>query len=96
VLVRVEVIGQLRKNYASSPKIGDVLPIDSTHQEILRKLSRITDLSPGVRVGQLLAHLGFLAEDMFDQGIAELEDDQLLRVLERHEGELSRRQSNVA
>jgi len=70
--------------------------INATQQEILRKLSRLADLSPGIRVGQLLAHLGFLAEDMFDQDIAELEDDQLLRVLERHEAELSRRQSNVA
>ena len=70
--------------------------INPTQQEILRKLSRLADLSPGVRIGQLLTHLGFLAEDMFDQGIAELEDDQMLRVLERHEAELSRRQSNVA
>ena len=70
--------------------------INPMHQEVLRKLSRIADLSPGIRIGQLMAHLGFLAEDMFAQGIAELEDDQLLRVLERHEGELSRRQSNVA
>ena len=69
---------------------------DPIQQEILRKLSRIADLSPGIRIGQLLAHLGFLAEDMFDQGLADLEDDQFLRVLERHEGELSRRQSNVA
>ncbi len=67
-----------------------------TQQEVLQKLSRIVDLSKEIRIGQLMAHLGFLAEDMFDRGIAELEDDQLLRVLERHEGELSRRQSNVA
>lgn len=33
---------------------------------------------------------------MFDQPLAEIEDDQLLRVLERHETELSRRESNVA
>jgi hypothetical protein len=65
-------------------------------QEVIGKFSRIADLSPGIRMGQLIAHLGFLAEDMFDRGLADLEDDQLLRVLERHEAELSRRQSNVA
>jgi hypothetical protein len=70
--------------------------INSTQQEILRKLTRLADLSPGIRLGQLLEHLGFLAEDMFVQGLAELEDEQLLRVLDRHEGELTRRQSNVA
>ncbi len=70
--------------------------INSTQQEILRKLSRLAELSPGIRLGQLLTHLGFLAEDMFDQSLADLEDEQLLRVLERHESELARRQSNVA
>ena len=70
--------------------------INSNQQEILRKLSRLAELSQGIRLGQLLTHLGFLAEDMFDQSLADLEDEQLLRVLERHESELARRQSNVA
>jgi hypothetical protein len=70
--------------------------ISSTQQDFLRKVSRLAELSPGIRLGQLLTHLGFLAEDMFDQSLADLEDEQLLRVLERHESELARRQSNVA
>jgi hypothetical protein len=47
-------------------------------------------------MGQLLAHLGFLAQDMFDQDLSEIEDDRLLEVIARHEAELSVRQSNVA
>ncbi len=68
----------------------------TTQQEILRKLASICELSPGVRFGQLTAHLEFLAQDMFDQGFGDIEDDKLLRVLERHEAELTRRQTNVA
>lgn len=65
-------------------------------QEILRKLASISELSSDVRIGQLMSHLDFLAQDMFDRGLADVEDDQLLQVLTRHESELSQRHSNVA
>ena len=68
----------------------------TTQQEILRRLATVLDLAPGVRAGQLMSHLGFLAEDMFDHGLADIDDDQLLAVLQRHEAELLRRQTNVA
>lgn len=70
--------------------------ITQTQQEILRKLNGLCELSPGVRVGQLLAHLGFLAEDMFDRTLWDIDDDQLVQVMQRHEAELPGRQSNVA
>ena len=70
--------------------------ISTTQQQIVRQLSSVLDLSPNIRVGQLLAHLGFLAEDMFDRSLAEIEDEQLLQVLRRHESELLQRQSHVA
>jgi hypothetical protein len=69
--------------------------ITPTQQEILRKLPRLFNLSPGIRAGQLMSHLGFLAEDMFDCPLADL-DELLLKVLERHESERAQRQSNVA
>jgi len=65
-------------------------------QDILRKLANICALSQGLRMGQMLEHLGFLAEDMFDRNLRDIEDDQLLEVVRRHEAELSQRQSNVA
>jgi hypothetical protein len=65
-------------------------------RDILQKLASLCELSPGVRFGQLLAHLSFLAEDMGERGLGEIEDDALLRVIERHRAELSRRQSTVA
>ena len=71
--------------------------ITQAQQEIVRRLGRLCELSPGVRAGQLMAHLGFLAEDAFGRGLWDLEDEQLLEVIRRHEAELvSRGQSNVA
>lgn len=64
--------------------------------DILRKLASICELSPDIRMGQLLAHLSLLADDASEHGLADLDDDQLLQVLARHEFELSRRHSNVA
>ncbi|MGH7177280.1 MAG: hypothetical protein ACREJC_07865 [Tepidisphaeraceae bacterium] len=70
--------------------------MSQNQQEMLRKLASICELSPTVRLGQLLSHLGFLAEDTFDRGLADVQDDELLGVLQRHEAELARRHSNVA
>ena len=70
--------------------------IPVTQQEIVQKLASVCELSPGVRLGQLMSHLDFLSQDMFDQGLGDIEDDQLLQVLKRHETELSQRHSNVA
>ncbi len=70
--------------------------IPQTQQEILRRLAMICELSPSVRFGQLAAHLGFLAEDMFGRTLWDVDDDQLLQVIERHNAELSSRKSNVA
>ena len=70
--------------------------IQTTQKEVLKKLASLCELSPAVRMGQLMAHLDFLAHDMFDHGLGDIEDDQLLQVLERHEAELAHRQSNVA
>ena len=38
--------------------------IEPMQQNILRSLAALCELSPGVRFGQLIANLGFLAEDM--------------------------------
>ncbi len=51
---------------------------------------------PDVRFGQLLANLGFLAEDMSDRTLWDIEDTELLQVIERHRTDLSKRQPNDA
>lgn len=70
--------------------------ISTVQQEILNRLSSILAMSPGIRVGQMLSHLDFLAQDCLEVGAGDIDDEKLLQIIRRHEEELSRRQSNVA
>ncbi len=72
-LVRVEVIGRLRRADGSDPTM--------------------CELSPDVRLGQLLAHLGFLGEDQTGRSLWNIDDEQMLAVLYSHRAELSDRQA---
>jgi hypothetical protein len=57
-------------------------------QESLAVLAEIWSLSPDVRLGQLMAHLGFLGEAHLDKGLGYIEDDELVAILYRHRAEL--------
>ena len=57
-------------------------------REALAVLAEVWALSPDVRLGQLLAHLGFLGEAHFGRGLGYIEDDELIAVLYRHRAEL--------
>jgi len=95
-MVRVEVIGRLRKTYANEPKIGDLLAmISSVQREALAVLVELVDMSDDVRLGQLLAHLGFLGQDQTGRTLWDIDDEQLLAVLYHHRGELKGRLSSV-
>jgi hypothetical protein len=61
------------------------------HREALAVLADVWALSPDVRLGQLLAHLGFLGEAHLGRGLGYIEDDELLAILYRHRGELESR-----
>jgi hypothetical protein len=61
-------------------------------QEALTVLTELAQLAPDVRLGQLMAHLGFLSEDQINRSIWNVEDDELLAVLNRHREELVGRQ----
>ena len=60
---------------------------------ILKTLARICERSPDVRVGQMLAHLGFLSEDFDGQSLGVVEDEALLAVCEKHLVDLKARES---
>ncbi len=60
-------------------------------REALSVLAEVWGLSPDVRLGQLLAHLGFLGEAHLGRGLGDIEDDELLAVLYRHRAELQAR-----
>jgi hypothetical protein len=60
-------------------------------REALAMLAEVWSLSPDVRLGQLLAHLGFLGEDHIGRGLGYIEDDELIAILYRHRAELEAR-----
>jgi hypothetical protein len=62
--------------------------IPPLQREALSLLAEVCAISPDVRFGQLLAHLGFLAEDQTGNSIWDIEDNLLLEVLQRHLAEL--------
>ena len=57
-------------------------------REALAVLTEVWTLSPDVRLGQLLAHLGFLGEVHLGKGLGDIDDDELIAVLYRHRAEL--------
>jgi hypothetical protein len=57
-------------------------------QEALAVLAEVWTLSPEVRLGQLMAHLGFLGEAHMAKSLGYIEDDELVAVLYRHRAEL--------
>ncbi len=60
--------------------------------KLLNLLSEVVELSPDVRVGQLLANLGFLVEARSGASVWEVQDRDLLKVIEQHRDELVLRQ----
>lgn len=67
-----------------------------TQQELLRRLADLSEPSPDVRFGQLLAHLGFLGEDRLGLGLGEIDDEQFFAAMEGHQTELTLRQQSVS
>lgn len=61
-------------------------------QEALAVLAELAALAPEVRLGQMMAHLGFLGQDQVESSLWDIEDDELLAVLHRHRSELLARQ----
>lgn len=67
----------------------------ATQREALALLGELCDLSPDVRLGQLLAHLGFLGEDQTGRSLWDIDDEQLLAILYHHRGELIGRSADA-
>lgn len=60
-------------------------------RELLSVLEEVWGLAPEIRLGQLMAHLGFLGEGHIDRGLGYIEDDELLAILKLHRTELQTR-----
>jgi hypothetical protein len=70
--------------------------IMTQRQEILRLLERLSELTPDVRFGQLIANLSYLAVGPTNEAIWDMEDEQLEAAIRKHIADLSDRAANVA
>jgi hypothetical protein len=70
--------------------------ITAQRQEILRLLERLSELTPDVRFGQLVANLSYLAVGPTTEAIWDMEDEQLVAAIRKHIADLSDRAMNVA
>src|SRR5277367_2448888 len=57
-------------------------------REALAVLAEVWALAPEIRLGQLLAHLGFLGEAHLGRGLGDIDDDEFIAILYRHRTEL--------
>ncbi|MFN0018528.1 MAG: hypothetical protein ACKVP0_09730 [Pirellulaceae bacterium] len=65
--------------------------ITTSKREALNILSELMELAPDIRIGQLMAHLGFMGEMHVDKGLGIIEDDEFIAILLRHRAELRAR-----
>lgn len=70
--------------------------ISATQREALAVLKEVCELAPEMRLGQLLAHLGFLGEDQTGRTLWDIDDEQLLAALYQHREELATRASGLS
>jgi hypothetical protein len=70
--------------------------ITAQRQEILRLLDQLSELTPDVRFGQLIANLSYLAVGPTNEAIWDMEDEQLLTAIRQHIADLSQRAADVA
>ena len=64
----------------------------STQSEALKVLSEMCEVAPEVRLGQLMAFVGFMGEDHTGHTLWDIEDGQLLEILRKHLHDLKQRQ----
>ncbi len=64
-------------------------------EEILRLLPRLSELTPDVRFGQLIANLSYQAVGPTAEAVWDMEDEQLLEAIRKHIADLSERSAEV-
>ncbi len=60
-------------------------------REALALLEELWALSPDVRLGQLIAHLGFAGEAHVGRGLGDIDGHEVIEILKRYKAELTRR-----
>lgn len=65
--------------------------IEPSRQELLMRLARLSELTPDMRFGQLIANLAFMAAGPWDQTLWDLEDERMVDAMRQMETDLSQR-----
>jgi hypothetical protein len=65
-------------------------------QELLRVLAELSEVCPEVRLGQLIANLSYLARELSNESIWDVEDKELLEAARKHLQEWRARRGAVA
>ena len=63
---------------------------------ILRIVAELSECSPGVRFGQLIANLSYLAKGPTNEAIWDVEDEELLAAARKHLVELRNKEVSAA
>jgi len=58
--------------------------INPIRQEVLQVLAELSEIVPEVRFGQLIANLSYLAKDVSNEAIWDMEDEELLQAARAH------------
>jgi hypothetical protein len=69
--------------------------ISPVREEILRLLVCLSESTPDVRFGQLIANLSYQAVAPTAEAVWEMEDEQLLDAIRQHIGDLAERYHQV-
>lgn len=78
-----------------APMLGVTSMITGQRQEILRLLESLSELTPEMRFGQLIANLSYLAVGPTNEADWDMEDEQLVAATRKHSADLSDRAVNV-
>jgi hypothetical protein len=70
--------------------------ITPERKQILQELEQLSELTPDVRFGQLIANLSYMAIGPTNEAIWDMEDEQLLAAIRQHKADLSQRAADVA
>jgi hypothetical protein len=70
--------------------------INPVRKEILRLLPHLSESTPDVRFGQLIANLSYMAVGPTSEAVWDMEDEQLLEAIHQHIVELSETRTEPA
>jgi len=70
--------------------------IDTARRQLIERLSRLSELAPEIRFGQLIANLAMMAEGPWDETLWNVEDEKLLNAAGELVADLERRHPSAA